>query len=163
MTLQVSCLSFRQPYAGLILNGVKTVETRWRPVLSALENSTLAIHVAQKEWEGEEWRGMLTDVWRMNSTQIEYILESGERFGRGVVAGLVDVGVTWQCSGSEDALTELERAAVLTGLAEKHLTRLSNPRWLDQPLYARGHKDIWNVEIPVELLPSSSTQSNTHW
>nr|XP_023699241.1 protein CXorf40A-like [Paramormyrops kingsleyae] len=87
MTLQVGCLSFRQPYAGLVLNGVKTIETRWRPLLSGLNNCTLAVHIAQKDWEGDEWRDVLRDSIGMSERQIEELLVSGERFGRGVVAG----------------------------------------------------------------------------
>ncbi|XP_010893021.1 protein EOLA1 [Esox lucius] len=156
MTLQVGCLSFRQPYAGLVLDGVKSIETRWRPLLSSMENCTLAIHIAQKDWEGDQWREILSHTLGLSDVQIEELLSSGDRFGRGVVAGLVEVGETWCCSDSvpEEDLRELEKAAVLTGLTEKYLTQLSNPRWLKEPLYARGHKDIWTVDIPVQLLPS---------
>lgn len=87
MSVQLCCLSFRQPYAGLVLDGVKTLETRWRPVLAPLENRTLAVHIAQRYWEGEEWRAVLSGPLGMNRAQIEALLQSGERFGRGVVAG----------------------------------------------------------------------------
>lgn len=75
-----------------------------------------------------------------------------------VLTGLVEVGHTWCCleDQTEDELKEFEKAALLTGLSQKYLTRLSNPRWLQMPLYARGRKDIWTVDIPVHLLPSSS-------
>lgn len=153
--MQVCCLSFRQPYAGLVLDGVKTVESRWRPVLAPLENQTLAVHIAQRDWEGEEWRALLSGPLGMNQAQIQAVLESGERFGRGVVAGLVDVGGTWLCPASlqGEELQHLEQSAVLIGLHEKHLTHLSNPRWLKEPLRVQGGRDLWTVEIPAELLP----------
>lgn len=87
MSVQVWCLSFRQPYAGLVLDGVKTVESRWRPLLAPLENQTLAVHIARRDWEGEEWRALLSGPLGMNRAQIRALQESGERFGRGVVAG----------------------------------------------------------------------------
>lgn len=87
MSLEFDCLSFRQPYAGLVLNGVKTVETRWRPMLVDMKNCTLAIHIAQKNWEGDDWRNILRENFAMNQTEVEELLKSGERFGRGVVAG----------------------------------------------------------------------------
>ncbi|XP_059186366.1 protein EOLA1 isoform X2 [Centropristis striata] len=155
MALTVWCLSFRQPYAGLVLDGVKTVESRWRPLLAQLENQTLAVHVARRDWDGEEWRAVLSGPRGMNPPQIGALLESGDRFGRGVVAGLVDVGETWQCPASLQGagLQHLELSAVLIGLQEKYLTHLSNPRWLKEPLSAPGGRDLWSVEIPVELLP----------
>ncbi|XP_063333258.1 protein EOLA1 isoform X3 [Pelmatolapia mariae] len=155
MAVQVTCLSFRQPYAGLVLDGVKTVESRWRPLLAPLENQTLAVHVAQRDWEGSEWRAVLSGLLGMDGAQIEALLESGERFGRGVVAGLVDVGRTWLCPASLQGkdLQCLEQSAVLIGLQEKHLTNLSNPRWLKAPLRAPGGRDLWTIEIPAKLLP----------
>uniref|UniRef100_A0A3B3V6P4 Endothelium and lymphocyte associated ASCH domain 1 n=1 Tax=Poecilia latipinna TaxID=48699 RepID=A0A3B3V6P4_9TELE len=155
MAVQLWCLSFRQPYAGLVLDGVKTVESRWRPLLALLENRTLAVHIAWQDWEGEEWRAALGGAWGLSAAGVQELLESGERFGRGVVAGLVDVGRTWQCPTSlpEAELAELQRSAVLIGLEEKHLTWLSNPRWLKGPLKAPGGRDLWTVEIPAELMP----------
>ncbi|KAF7646078.1 hypothetical protein LDENG_00193840 [Lucifuga dentata] len=170
MSVQVWCLSFRQPYAGFILDGVKTVESRWRPLLVPVENCTLAVHIAQRDWEGAEWRTVLSGPLGMSQEQVQELLESGDRFGRGVVAdhlkaslislpscssGLVDVGRTWLCPTSlpEDELLHLERLAILTGLQEKHLTHLSNPRWLRAPLSTKGGRDPWRVEIPNELLP----------
>ncbi|XP_054459993.1 protein EOLA1 [Anoplopoma fimbria] len=156
MSVQVWCLSFRQPYAGLVLDGLKTVESRWRPLLAPLENQTLAVHIARRDWEEEEdWMAVLSGPLGMNRGQIRALLESGERFGRGVVAGLVDVGGTWSCPASlqGEELQNLEQSAVLIGLQEKHLTYLSNPRWLKEPLRTRGGRDLWTVEIPAELLP----------
>ncbi|RVE76687.1 hypothetical protein OJAV_G00011530 [Oryzias javanicus] len=155
MAVQLWCLSFRQPYAGLVLDGVKTLESRWRPLLAPLENRTVAVHVARRDWQGEEWRAVLSGQLGMNSAQIGALLDSGERLGRGVVAGLVDVGETWLCPASleEEELQDLQRAAVLIGLEGKHLTRLSNPRWLREPLSCRGQRHLWTVEVPAHLLP----------
>lgn len=65
------------------------------------------------------------------------------------------MGQTWVCPASlpEDKLWCLEQSAVLIGLQEKHLTYLSNPRWLRAPLRTMGGRDLWRVEIPDELLP----------
>ncbi|KAJ3593458.1 hypothetical protein NHX12_005793 [Muraenolepis orangiensis] len=157
MSVEFPCLSFRQPYAGLVLSGLKSVESRWSSVLSGLEDRTLAVHVARRDWEEGGWASLLASQgW--DGAPLRALLEDGERFGRGVVAGLVEVGVTWRCPASlpEEDLHELEKAAILIGLQDKYLTRLSNPRWLVEPLPCRGNKDLWTVEIPSHLLPNPS-------
>ncbi|XP_022088188.1 uncharacterized protein CXorf40 homolog [Acanthaster planci] len=148
-----SCISARQPYAGFILNGLKTIETRWTPVFQELEGRTVAIHVAWRDWEGgEEWKTILA----IDHTEedIERIIKDGEKHGRAVVAGLVDVGETWKCdTGVEnEQILEWEKSALLRPLNEKFLTRLSNPKWLRRPLEVRGQRGIWKVEIPQECL-----------
>ncbi|XP_064338830.1 protein EOLA1 isoform X2 [Camelus dromedarius] len=146
--MKFSCLSFRQPYAGFVLNGVKTLETRWRPLLSGHRHRTLAVHIAHRDWEDTAWRELLVERLGMTPAQIQALLQDGEKFGRGVIAGLVDVGDTLLCPenlGPEEAV-ELENRAVLTNLQQKYLTTLSNPRWLLEPVPRRGGKGIFQEQ-----------------
>jgi hypothetical protein len=85
--MKFGCFSFRQPFAGFILNGVKTLETRWRPLLSSHQNCTIAIHIAHRDWEDESWRKLLVERLGMTPVQIQALLHEGEKFGRGVIAG----------------------------------------------------------------------------
>ncbi|CAM2120059.1 unnamed protein product [Caretta caretta] len=153
--MRFGCLSFRQPYAGLVLNKVKTIETRWRPLLLDYKNCTIAIHIAFKDWEDETWKEILLDRLGMTPMQVQELLDKGEKFGRGVIAGLVDIGETSQCPEnlSPEKILELENQAVLTSLEQKYLTVVSNPRWLLEPIPAKGGKDVWQVDIPQELIP----------
>ncbi|ETE61264.1 hypothetical protein L345_12992, partial [Ophiophagus hannah] len=121
--MKFACLSFRQPYAGLVLNNVKTIESRWRPVLANHQDGTLAVHIAFRDWEDDSWRDILLNRLGWTSAQIDDILQ-------------------------------LENKAVLRDLEGKYLTVISNPRWLQRAIPARGHKDIWEVDIPEDLIPT---------
>lgn len=85
--MKVCCLSFRQPYAGFVLNGVKTLETRWRPLLRSHRHCTLAVHIARRDWEDASWRELLLERLGRTPAQIQALLQEGEKFGRGVIAG----------------------------------------------------------------------------
>lgn len=85
--MKFPCLSFRQPYAGFVLNGVKTLETRWRPLLSGYRNRTLAVHIAHRDWGDMAWRRLLLGARGMRPAQLRVLLRQGEQFGRGVIAG----------------------------------------------------------------------------
>ncbi|XP_040856086.1 protein EOLA2 isoform X2 [Ochotona curzoniae] len=153
--MKFGCLSFRQPYAGFVLNGVKTLETRWRPLLSGHQNHTIAVHIAHRDWEDVAWWELLVERLGMTPAQIQALLQEGEKFGRGVVAGLVDIGETWQCPEdlAPQELVELESQAVLTNLQQKYLTAISNPRWLLRPIPWPGGKDVFQVDLPEHLIP----------
>jgi|UniRef100_A0A250YAL8 hypothetical protein len=153
--MKFGCLSFRQPFAGFILNGVKTLETRWRPLLSSHQNCTIAIHIAHRDWEDESWRELLVERLGMTPVQIQALLHEGEKFGRGVIAGLIDIGETLQCPENlaPGEVEELENQAVLGNLEQKYLTVISNPRWLLEPLPRKGGRDIFEVDIPAHLIP----------
>ncbi|NXD67292.1 CX04A protein, partial [Eolophus roseicapillus] len=154
--MKFGCLSFRQPYAGLVLNKVKTVETRWRPLLAKYKDCTIAIHIAVKDWEDETWRAILLNRFAMTPQQVQDLLDKGEKFGRGVIAGLIDVGETSLCPENlpPEEILELENKAVLTNLEQKYLTIVSNARWLLEPIPARGGQGVWQVDIPEELIPA---------
>ncbi|XP_059715601.1 EOLA-like protein [Haemorhous mexicanus] len=154
--MKFGCLSFRQPYGGLLLNQVKTVETRWRPLLARYKNCTIAIHIAVRDWEDETWREILLNRFGMTPKQLQDLLDEGEKFGRGVIAGLIDVGETtpYPVHLPPEEILELEKKAVLSNLQGKYLTVVSNPRWLLEPIRARGKKGVWEVDIPEELILS---------
>ncbi|XP_053437046.1 protein EOLA1 isoform X2 [Nycticebus coucang] len=107
------------------------------------------------DWEDDAWRDLLVERLGMTPAQIQALLQEGEKFGRGVVAGLIDIGETLQCPENLalDAVVELENEAVLTNLKQKYLTVISNPRWLLEPIPRKGGKDIFQVDIPEHLIP----------
>ncbi|XP_070566570.1 protein EOLA1-like [Ptychodera flava] len=149
------CISARQPYAGFILNGLKTIETRWTQVFKNLENKTVAVHVAWNEWEGQEWKDILKER-GLEEMEIEDLLESGKKHGRGVIAGVFTVGESWKCEAetlSEGERQDLEKQAILRPLDGKYLTRIYNPVWLIEPMKCRGQPGVWHVEIPESSLP----------
>ena len=81
-------MSFRQPYASLLLNGFKTIETRWKPILAKLCGSTLAVHVAWKDWEGDEsWREILRERDDTKGGDIDTMTTLPGNMQRGAVVG----------------------------------------------------------------------------
>lgn len=160
--MKFPCLSFRQPYAGFVLNGVKTLETRWRPLLSGYRNRTLAVHIAHRDWGDMAWRRLLLGARGMRPAQLRVLLRQGEQFGRGVIAGLVDIGETTRYPDSlaPEEAAAMEKRAVLPGLQHKFLTELTNPRWLLAPLpLQHGAQGIFQVDIPLNLIPELPSQA----
>nr|XP_009670348.1 PREDICTED: protein CXorf40B homolog [Struthio camelus australis] len=72
--------------------------------------------------------------------------------------GLIDIGETslYPENLPPEEVLELENKAVLCNLEQKYLTVVSNPRWLLEPIPARGSRGIWQVDIPEELIPPES-------
>ncbi|XP_008562542.1 PREDICTED: protein CXorf40B-like [Galeopterus variegatus] len=153
--MKICCLSFRQIYAGFVLNGVKSLETCSCRLLGSQQNHTIGIHIAYRDWEDDTSRELLQGRLRMTPAQIQALLREWEKFGRGVVAGLIDIGESLECpenlASEEDV--ELEIQIILTNLQQKYLTVISNPRWLLEPLPSKGAKDIFQVDIPERLIP----------
>ncbi|XP_062940306.1 protein EOLA2-like [Cynocephalus volans] len=153
--MKICCLSFRQPYAGFVLNGVKTLGTRWCPLLGSHQNHTITIHIVHRDWKDDACLELLQGRLGMTPAENQALLREWEKFGRGLVAGLVDIGEMLECTEnlSPEEVVELEKQAVLANLQQKYLTVISNPRWLLEPLPSKGEKDIFQVDIPEYLIP----------
>uniref|UniRef100_A0A9L0K894 ASCH domain-containing protein n=1 Tax=Equus asinus TaxID=9793 RepID=A0A9L0K894_EQUAS len=142
--MKFSCLSFRQPCAGFVLNGVKTMEIRWHPLLNSHQDAA--------------WRELLVERLGKTPAQIRQALVCGRKNVSGLhplCTGLVDIGETLQCPENlaPDEVVELENQAVLTNLKQKFLTVLPNPRWLLEPIPRKGGKDVFQVDLPEHLIP----------
>ncbi|XP_065393872.1 protein EOLA1 isoform X4 [Macaca fascicularis] len=151
-----SLLCRPQEARGTCEDGVKTVETCWHPLLSSQRNRTIAVHIAHRDWDDDAWQELLVERLGMTPAEIQALLRKGEKFGRGVIAGLIDIGETLQCPEdlTPNEVVELENQAVLTNLKQKYLTVISNPRWLLEPIPRKGGKDVFQVDIPEHLIPS---------
>ncbi|XP_028697888.2 protein EOLA1 isoform X3 [Macaca mulatta] len=145
-----------QEARGTCEDGVKTVETCWHPLLSSQRNRTIAVHIAHRDWDDDAWQELLVERLGMTPAEIQALLRKGEKFGRGVIAGLIDIGETLQCPEdlTPNEVVELENQAVLTNLKQKYLTVISNPRWLLEPIPRKGGRDVFQVDIPEHLIPS---------
>ena len=85
--MKFSCLSFRQPSAGIVLNSVKILEMCWQPMLCGHWHCTLAVHIAHRSWEDASWWELLEQRLGMSPAQIQALLLDGDKFGHGVITG----------------------------------------------------------------------------
>lgn len=138
--LTLPCLTLREPYASLVLDGHKTFETRTTGILRN-HRGPLLIHVSAKSPGSGE---VLAGIWD------RYRIGAGVRpFIAGHIAGVVNVEDVWR-QASPDA--ELDRQALFS-VEDRWLARLTRPTWLTRPIPARGRLGLWKATVPVEVLP----------
>lgn len=159
--VHLAALSIRQPYASLMMNGVKSLEARNRPVLRQVQG-TLAIHISQKEepYSSPLFQTAIALLRRRYSDetigtlcQVPSHMTQYMGTAAGCVVGLVDVESTWHA----DMFSEVEQAQLteqaLHPAAGSFLTQLRNPRWLKYPVRAGGSNRLWRVQLPLDCLP----------
>ena len=125
-------LTIRQPYASLIMAGIKTVETRsW----STNERGPLAIHAALRPEQD------VNELWRLLE---DAGVDIGVAFG--CVIGVVDI---------IDVLpTRQHRPARQRPLGDfrrgRYAWLLANPRELASPIPVRGQQSLWPISARIE-------------
>eukprot|EP00854_Cymbomonas_tetramitiformis_P013326 gene13326-15745_t len=161
-SLDMPCLSLCQPFATLILNGVKTIETRNNPeLLKPYAGQEVMIRIGMRDWPDDKG-------WRRQMEAAGYSKEDMERLSKpppsvkkGDIAGVVRLGKTmpnsqlarvipggWPsveqgvCASKEDMM--------------KYSTPIETATWLEKPLRAKGNfAGVWFQNIPASSLENS--------
>jgi hypothetical protein len=130
--VELAAVSLQEPFASLVLDGVKTLETRSEPILAGLEGQWLAIRMGRIPWESSRGRPLkrarpgAADAWK------------------GTVAGVVRVGRTMlkgeaAVQSVVEGEKQVERRACLPfSKVGMYVTELSEPRWLAHGIAAEG-------------------------
>jgi len=153
-------LSLRQPFASLVLYGVKQLEARNRPSLKQLAGP-LALHVSHREEPfGSPLVSTAVAILRRRYTDEAisslFALPQTHTQGHGCIVGIVDVEATWPA----DLFNEVEQSQLTEQAAfpvgGTYITQLRNPRWLKYPVRAAGSNKLWHAQIPLDALPEGT-------
>lgn len=139
-------LSVMQPWATLLVLGIKRLETRtWRTA----QRGTLAIHAARRRMREDVPAEMRA---RVLAVQRQLGIETwGEAYPRGAILGVVDL---LDCVKVEDLAPDEpdERERSLGDFTpNRWVWRLARPRPLAMPLLVRGQQGVFQVTLPEPL------------
>lgn len=142
----VPCLSLQQPFATLLLDGVKTLETRERPLLTPFEGERMLVRIGGKPWTGPP------PTRRPRADAPTCTL---------VIAGAVTIGRTRRLANAELVYGK-ERVAAEAGLSVTggFITEVFDAEWFPSPLKADDNTDwrgVQQVSVPARLLTSYAT------
>ncbi len=141
MTGQVKAISLWQPWASLVVHGLKEYETRsWR----TRHRGLLAIHAARRKvtrGEFERFADLLEQIG----------LSEPGCLPAGAIVGFVEVEEVCEVEEVRGRLSERELA--LGDYADgRYAWRLARPRWLPRSIKMRGRQGIWMADIDVEVV-----------
>ena len=159
--ITLPALSFRQPFASLVLHGAKQLEARNRPALKQL-SGPLVIHVSHREEPFDSLLvGSAVAILRRRYTEETisslFALPQSLAQGQGCIVGMVYVEASWPA----DIFTEIEQSQLteqaVFPVGGTYITQLRNPRWFKYPIRASGSNKLWHAPIPVDALPEDIT------
>ena len=160
-TTTMPCFTMSQPFAALLLNGVKTVESRNNPMFQELKPGTrVLLHCGRRDWHDlESYREILRSQHGMTDDEIDRRGRLPKGFGKGSIVGVVTVGRTWKATDRERQGSNLQGRvlAPFEGVG-KFCTEITDAQWLTKPCKARGNPGVYQVDISVSHLPDFNNQ-----
>jgi magnesium-dependent phosphatase 1 len=151
------CFTMSQPFAALLLNGVKTVESRNNPMFQELAPGTqVLLHAGRRDWPDQEsYRKILSPG--LSSGEIDRVARLPKGFRKGNILGVITVGRTWKATDAERRGSDLQGAVLAPFEAiGKYCTEITTAQWLQKPVTARGSPGIYQAEIPRSSMPAKS-------
>jgi magnesium-dependent phosphatase 1 len=153
--VKMPCFTMSQPFAALLINGIKTVESRKNPMfLDVPAGSKVLLHCGRKDWPDQEsYLGILSEA-GYSASDIEKAGRLPGRFSKGNIIGVMTVGKTWKVTDQERKGGDLQRRVLAPYEAVgKYCTEIVDAQWLKRPVKARGNPGVIEVDIPMDCLP----------
>lgn len=126
-------LSLTEPYATLIKNGIKTIETRsW----NTKYRGTLYIHASSTK----------TPKTYKENVELMSLVNDDELNYRNIICSCELVDCIEMTEDFVEKIKKLNRNEYITGIYSKgrYAWILENSKALDKPIKAKGHLGIWN-------------------
>ena len=152
----MKAVTLYQPWASLIAEGIKTIETRsWRPNESLI-GERIAIHAGLKRIKYME---MGSDLWRAGQSISDGMIQTLP-YGKIVATAILDRVARVQIVDLEQGIVRCGHSPVASDMELFNIDPwgdFSPGRWLwilkdvqkiDPPVEAQGHMSFWNWDDP---------------
>eukprot|EP00549_Striatella_unipunctata_P025390 CAMPEP_0118677608 /NCGR_PEP_ID=MMETSP0800-20121206/2726_1 /TAXON_ID=210618 ORGANISM="Striatella unipunctata, Strain CCMP2910" /NCGR_SAMPLE_ID=MMETSP0800 /ASSEMBLY_ACC=CAM_ASM_000638 /LENGTH=239 /DNA_ID=CAMNT_0006573309 /DNA_START=633 /DNA_END=1352 /DNA_ORIENTATION=+ len=148
------CFSMSQPFVALLLNGIKTVESRnKRMFMNVAAGTKVLLHCGQRDWKDMDAPVRKLQEAGFSHEEIKKLSELPKGFRKGSIVGVMTVGQTWDSSEKERMEESLQRKVVADfENIGRFCTPISDAKWLKQPIRARGNVGVYNAEVPGKCI-----------
>jgi len=150
-SITLPCFSMRDPYASLLLHGVKTVETRNHPMLQGVVGPCL-LHIGHQTMDEKVAADFLRRTGIVDDNKLNTMMRPPKGMARGQILGVMELGETRLLTASECNLQSM-REQVTSDAVGKYATVVSRVSWFQRPLQERGQPGVWQVKVPIDVLP----------
>lgn len=154
--VECQCFTMNQPFAALLANGYKDLETRNGTMFTVHPPGTkLLLHVGRRTYPDE---GKHMEVMRsggdLNDDEIERLKSLPAGFGKGSVVAIMEIGETYATSIAERSAPDFQRRMAAFGNdAGRYVTEIRRIEYLKTPIKMPGQPGIFTIRIDPSMIP----------
>jgi magnesium-dependent phosphatase 1 len=151
--------SMSMPFAALLTNGYKTLETRNSTMLVPYPQGThMLLHVGQRSYpDGDRHVEIMKDH-GLSECEIDKLKVLPMGYERGSIVAICELGQTMEMTLQERSAPWIQRQVAAYGRdSGKMVTEIISVQYLKQPLLVGGQGGVFKVQIPTEILPDNWT------
>ena len=153
--VELKCFSMNQPFAALLANGYKDLETRNGTMFEKYAPGTMMLlHVGQRKYPDSDKHIEVMKGGGLSIDEIEALKTMPDGFGKGQIVAILELGRTIETTLSERSNPEFERRVAAFGTDSGRLaTEIRRVAYLKKPIKMKGEPGIFKVRIDEEVIP----------
>lgn len=155
-TVAMPTFSMNMPFAALLANGYKDIETRNGTMFTQYSPGTkFLLHVGKRIYPDGNKHLEIMRSGGLDDEEIARLKALPNSFGPGMVVAILEIGETFETSLRERSDPDMQRRIAAYGAdAGKRATEIRRVQYLEKPVPVRGQPGVFQTEIPKEALPS---------
>lgn len=154
-TVQMIVFSMNMPFAALLANGYKTLETRNGTMFTThAEGTQMLLHVGRRTYPDGDKHIEVMKSGGLSDSEIEALKKLPPGFGRGNVVAIVELGKTYETTVEERSDPEFQRNVAAYGAdSGKMVTEIRRAAYLKKPVKVQGVGGVFKAQIDPDVLP----------
>jgi hypothetical protein len=167
---EMKVFSMNQPFATLLANGYKDLETRNGTMFERYAPGTMMLlHVGQRKYPDGDKHIEVMKGGGLNDDEIEELKTMPDGYGKGQIVAILELGRTFETSLTERSKPEFERRVAALGADSGRLaTEIKRVAYLKKPIKMKGEPGVFKVRLDEDVIPdgwelNSSSDSSSDW
>ena len=160
--VQFRCFSMNNPFAALLANGYKTLETRNGTMFTEYSEGTqMLLHVGQRTYPdgGKHLDIMKAAQPGITDDEIQELKTLQKGFSKGNIVAILEIGKTYETTTAERSVPEFERKVVAYGAdSGRIVTEIKRVAYLKKPIKQKGEAGVFKVKIDPDMIPDGWTE-----
>ena len=153
--VELRCFSMNQPFAALLSNSYKDLESRNGTMFAKYAPGTvMLLHVGQRTYPDGDRHIEIMKGGGLEDDEIQRLKSLPSIFGKGSVVAILELGRTFETTIEERSDPEFERRVASYGADSGRLaTEIKRVAYLKKPVKLPGQPGVFKVRIDKDIIP----------
>jgi hypothetical protein len=153
--VEMRVFSMNMPFAALLANGYKTLESRNGTMFVPYPDGTkMLLHVGQRIYPDGDRHIEVMKSGGLDDNQISNLKTLPEGFRNGCVIAIVEIGKTFETTLEERCDPEYQRSVAAFGQdSGMRATEIKRVQYLNRPVKVSGQGGVFKVKIDRDAIP----------
>lgn len=154
-TIRMRAFSMNMPFAALLANGYKTLETRNGTMFTTYpEGTKMLLHVGQRNYPDGDRHIEVMKSGNMIDDQIKSLKTLPRGFGKGMAVAIVELGKTFETTLEERSDPDFERKVGAYGSdSGMRATEIKRVEYLKKGTKISGRGGVFKIDVDREIIP----------